>query len=187
MMATPLCKYGASIVSAITRNSSRCISTSGVLNSTPKQNKSEKSVFKETRIDPDSIVVPAEKVSEITVTEPMDITPLSGVPLEHIKDRQVRIFVPSKNAMQSGSHLTHTWMIEFETRERWENSLMGWSSSGDPLSNMQVRFTTREAAIAFVEKNGWKYLIEEPKYRKPKVKSYGANFAWNKRTRRANK
>jgi len=186
-MAAPICKYGMAIVSSITRNSSRCISTSSAAQYQVRQNTSDKTIFKETRIDPDSVVGPVDTPTEITVTEAMDLTQISGVPEEHIKDRQVRIFVPSKNAMQSGSHLTHTWMMEFETRERWENPLMGWSSTADPLSNMQLRFTTREQAIAFVEKNGWSYLIEEPKYRKPKVKSYGANFAWNKRTRRANK
>jgi len=186
MMATPLCKYGMSIASAITKNS-RCIATSSIAQYEVRKDKSEKSKFKETRINPDSVVVPVELPKEITVTEPMDVTLISGVPEEHTKERRVKIYVPAKNAMQSGSHLTHTWMIEFETRERWENSLMGWSSSADPLSNMQVRFTTREDAIAFVEKNGWQYQLEEPKYRKPKVKSYGANFSWNKRTRRANK
>ena len=53
---------------------------------------------------------------------------LSGVPDEHLKPRMVRIFVPARNAMQSGSYKTHTWRIEFDTKERWENPLMGWAS-----------------------------------------------------------
>lgn len=59
----------------------------------------------------------------------MDITPLSGVPEEHIKTRMVRIFVPARNAMQSGSFGTRRWKIEFDVRERWENPLMGWTST----------------------------------------------------------
>lgn len=54
---------------------------------------------------------------------------LSGVPEEHIKTRMVRICVPARNAMQSGSFNTRNWRIEFETRERWENPLMGWTST----------------------------------------------------------
>jgi hypothetical protein len=57
-----------------------------------------------------------------------DVVPLAGVPDEHIGGRLARIFLPSKNAMQSGTFRTHKWKIEFDTRERWENPLMGWSS-----------------------------------------------------------
>jgi len=63
---------------------------------------------------------------------------IQGVPEEHIKERYVRIYRPAKNPMQSGTANIKRWKIEFETRQRWENSLMGWASSGDPLSNMQV-------------------------------------------------
>lgn len=30
--------------------------------------------------------------------------------------------------MQSGTNNIQRWEMEFETRERWENPLMGWSS-----------------------------------------------------------
>ncbi|XP_076305069.1 NADH:ubiquinone oxidoreductase subunit 18 [Tachypleus tridentatus] len=144
--------------------------------------------------DPDikdirSVLEPEDKKHEealhefITVDTPMDISSLTGVPDEHIKTRRVRIFVPAKNAMQSGTNNTHHWKMEFETRERWENPLMGWCSSGDPLSNMNLRFLCKEDAIAFCEKNGWPYFVEEPPVHKPKKKSYGANFAWNRNTR----
>ncbi|XP_036894395.1 NADH dehydrogenase [ubiquinone] iron-sulfur protein 4, mitochondrial isoform X2 [Sturnira hondurensis] len=112
-----------------------------------------------------------------------DITTLTGVPDEHIKTRKVRIFVPARNNMQSGVNNTKKWKMEFDTRERWENPLMGWASTADPLSNMVLTFSTKEAAVAFAEKNGWSYDIEERKVPKPKSKSYGANFSWNKRTR----
>lgn len=54
---------------------------------------------------------------------------VSGVPDEHIKTRTVRIYQPPKNAMQSGSNNINFWQISFDTRERWENPLMGWTSS----------------------------------------------------------
>ncbi|CAH6787665.1 Ndufs4 [Phodopus roborovskii] len=86
----------------------------------------------------------------------LDITTLTGVPEEHTKTRKVRIFVPARNNMQSGVNNTKKWKLEFDTRERWENPLMGWAST---------------------------YDVEEKKVPKPKSKSYGANFSWNKRTR----
>jgi len=123
----------------------------------------------------------------ITVEGKEDVGYVSGVPEEHIKERYVRIFRPAKNAMQSGTAGVRRWKIEFDTRERWENNLMGWASSGDPLSNMQVDFASKEDAITFVEKNGWPFWVEDPKERAPKAKSYALNFAWNKRTRKSTK
>uniref|UniRef100_A0A7R8ZEU9 NADH dehydrogenase [ubiquinone] iron-sulfur protein 4, mitochondrial n=2 Tax=Timema TaxID=61471 RepID=A0A7R8ZEU9_TIMDO len=136
-------------------------------------------------LNPEEVKHQKQLQEYITVTEPMDISTLSGVPEEHIKNRLVRIFKPSKNAMQSGTDNTHHWEMEFETRERWENPLMGWTSSGDPLSNLKLEFSTENAAIEFCEKNGWKWFIEEEKDKAKvqKVKSYGHNFSWNKRTR----
>lgn len=58
-----------------------------------------------------------------------DISMLSGVPEEHIKNRRVRIYIPPKNVMQSGTNNISGWQIEFDTRERWENPLMGWTST----------------------------------------------------------
>ncbi|XP_036164974.1 NADH dehydrogenase [ubiquinone] iron-sulfur protein 4, mitochondrial isoform X3 [Myotis myotis] len=89
----------------------------------------------------------------ITVDEKLDITTLTGVPEEHIKTRKVRIFVPARNNMQSGVNNTKKWKMEFDTRERWENPLMGWASTADPLSNMVLTFSTKEDAMAFAEKN----------------------------------
>jgi len=114
---------------------------------------------------------------------PGDISCVTGVPEEHIKSRRVRIFKPAKNAMQSGTNNIHRWRMEFETRERWENPLMGWASSGDPLSNLNVDFSSKDDAIAFCDKNGWPWFVEEPVDKKPKAKTYGANFSWNKKTR----
>lgn len=56
--------------------------------------------------------------------------------------------------MQSGVNNTKKWKMEFDTRERWENPLMGWASTADPLSNMVLTFRTKEDAVSFAEKNG---------------------------------
>lgn len=31
--------------------------------------------------------------------------------------------------MQSGTNNINRWQIDFDTRERWENPLMGWTST----------------------------------------------------------
>jgi len=123
------------------------------------------------------------RTAQIQVDEAMDVSATSGVPDEHIEERRARIYKPPKNAMQSGTNdLTH-WVLDFENRQRWENPTMGWTSSGDPLSNMKLYFIERDDAIAFCSKQGWQYYLEEARDRKPLNKSYAANFSWNKRTR----
>jgi len=125
----------------------------------------------------------AKMQGSIAVEGKLDITPVTGVPEEHTATRRVRIFKPAKTAMQSGTANTARWRMEFETRERWENPLMGWSSSGDPLSNLNVDFQDKDEAIAFCEKNGWPWFVEEPVQRVLKAKSYGNNFSWSRNTR----
>lgn len=65
----------------------------------------------------------------ITVSAGEDIGLISGVPEEHIRTRRVRIYQPAKNAMQSGTNNINFWQMDFDTRERWENPLMGWTST----------------------------------------------------------
>ena len=79
------------------------------------------------------------------------------------------------------------WKIEFDNQQRWENNLMGWASSADPVSNVLLDFASKEDAVAFAERHGWVYELEDPKERAPKTKSYALNFAWNKRTRKSTK
>uniref|UniRef100_T1H621 NADH dehydrogenase [ubiquinone] iron-sulfur protein 4, mitochondrial n=1 Tax=Megaselia scalaris TaxID=36166 RepID=T1H621_MEGSC len=120
----------------------------------------------------------------ITVPKQVNIAPITGHPEEHVKTRRVCISRPAKNSMQSGTNNLDYWKIDFDNRERWENPLMGWASTGDPLSNMQVEFNSKEEAIAHCEKNGYKWFLEQEEQAKPaRVKNYGSNFSWNKRTR----
>lgn len=52
---------------------------------------------------------------------------LSGLP-DNQKKRLARIYMPARNAMQSGSNNTQHWKLCFDNQERWENPLMGWTS-----------------------------------------------------------
>lgn len=51
------------------------------------------------------------------------------------------------------------------------------------MSNIKVDFATKEEAIAHCKKMGWDYYVQKPNVNKPKSRSYGMNFSWNKRTR----
>ncbi|XP_056638762.1 NADH dehydrogenase [ubiquinone] iron-sulfur protein 4, mitochondrial [Diorhabda sublineata] len=135
-------------------------------------------------LNPEEIEHKKKLQGTITVEGTTNISVITGVPEEHVKTRRVRIFEPAKNCMQSGTNNIGHWQIDFDNRERWENPLMGWASTGDPLSNMEVDFSSKEEAIEYCEKNGWQWFIQKSSLEKKfKPKSYGINFAWNKRTR----
>lgn len=127
------------------------------------------------------------KKSVVEIETAMDVSDVSGIPEVQTETRRARIFKPAPNAMQSGTANTHKWALEFEHQERWENPLMGWTSSGDPLSNLRITFASAEAAARHCEKHGWSYFIEEARVRKPLKKSYAANFSWDRRSRTGSK
>ncbi len=83
--------------------------------------------------------------------------------------------VQSKWPVQSPLSKEVPWIISFqdlgELGETWENPLMGWVSSADPMANnmqLQMSFDTAENAKYFAEKRGWKFIIEAPIIRKPR-------------------
>ncbi len=93
----------------------------------------------------------------------------------------VRIFQPAKNAMQSGRAKTNTWVLEFSpiAAERADD-LMGWTGGGDTRKQLQMKFSSKEAAIAYAEKKGLTFQVKEPKQRKLIIKNYADNFALNR-------
>lgn len=92
-----------------------------------------------------------------------------------------RIYKPSKTAMQSGRGRTHEWMLQFEpAAPREVEPLMGWTSSSDTQSQVRLTFETKEEAIAYAERNGIAYRIEEPSPRKLSKKSYADNFKFGR-------
>lgn len=127
-----------------------------------------------------------KRVQAVSVLDTtLEVATMAGVPDEHKEGRTARIFKPAREATQTAWGNTKVWKIELDNRERWENPLMGWSGTADPLSNisMNLDFATAEDAIAFCQKNYWNYEVEEPQERKIVPKNYGQNFAWNRRTR----
>jgi hypothetical protein len=94
-----------------------------------------------------------------------------------------RIYRPSKTAMQSGKFKTVRWVLEFEPREaRRVDPLMGWTSSGDTLSNqVRMTFDTKEAAIAYAKEQKIPFQVMEHPDQAPIPKSYAENFAYRRR------
>jgi len=65
---------------------------------------------------------------------------------------------------------------------RWENPLMGWQSSADYMQGTHLNFKTKEDAIAFAEKQGYEYFVQEPTARRFTPKAYANNFVHEPKT-----
>jgi hypothetical protein len=92
-----------------------------------------------------------------------------------------RIYKPSKAANQSGMARTKQWMLVFEQDNPREiEPLMGWTSSGDMRQQLRLWFDTKEEAVAYAEREGIAYRVEEPKEVKRRALSYSDNFKFNR-------
>ena len=90
--------------------------------------------------------------------------------------KKAKIYKPSKTAMQSGLKKFDKWIIEYITDDPGTNPLMGWESSTNTLSELNLEFYTKEEAVRYAKKNNINYEIIEPKNRKIIKKSYADNF-----------
>jgi hypothetical protein len=95
---------------------------------------------------------------------------------------QVRIYKPTRTAMQSGQAGTRAWRLEFAPEAAREiDPLMGWTSSRDMKSQLRLAFETKEEAIAYAERNGIAYRLLEPQRRAQVRKSYSDNFRFGRK------
>ena len=89
---------------------------------------------------------------------------------------------PPKSAMQSGLANTRQWVLEFApSTPREIEPLMGWTSSRDTRRQVTLNFPTKEEAIAYAERHGLSYSLEEPNERVIRPKSYSDNFRYDRR------
>ena len=78
--------------------------------------------------------------------------------------------------MQQGRAGTERWLLEFEPGAREVEPLMGWTSSRDTRRQLRLTFDSKEEAVAYAEKHGLMYSVEEPRERKIRPKAYAENF-----------
>ncbi|EIM81593.1 uncharacterized protein STEHIDRAFT_66446 [Stereum hirsutum FP-91666 SS1] len=105
---------------------------------------------------------------------------ISGAPAQ-LRHRQVRIYQPARNTMQSGSGKTEKWRIDFDILPgggRWENPLMGWASSADYVQALRMSFRSKEDAVHFAEKQGWDYYVQPPVIQRIPPKNYAENYVY---------
>ena len=92
---------------------------------------------------------------------------------------KARIYKPAKTAMQSGYFKRDFWLLEFEpAQQKSVEPLMGWTSSGDTQQQLKLKFSSKDAAIAYATEKGYEFEVSEPKPRKFIKKSYADNFKY---------
>ncbi|MGQ2906616.1 MAG: ETC complex I subunit [Aliihoeflea sp.] len=93
-----------------------------------------------------------------------------------------RIFSPAKTAMQSGKAKTGFWVLEFDPEQpRKIDPLMGYTSSGDMKSQIRLTFETKEEAVAYAQRNGIAFRVQEPKDARRRQISYAENFRYDRK------
>jgi ETC complex I subunit conserved region len=92
-----------------------------------------------------------------------------------------KIYRPAKTAMQSGKAKTGNWILEFDpVAPRKVEPLMGYTSSSDMLSQVRLKFDTKELAIAYAAKNGIEARVVESKEPKRRRVAYSDNFKFDR-------
>lgn len=90
-----------------------------------------------------------------------------------------RIYSPAASATQSAPGAGKSWVLRYDPESaRSIEPLMGWTSSSDMKSQIRLTFDTKEEAVAYAERHGIPYRVEEPtlSVAKRRIASYSDNF-----------
>ena len=72
---------------------------------------------------------------------------------------------------------TGEWLLEFERDDRMRaDPLTGWTGSGFTAGQVQLRFASQEAAMAYATANGLEVEILPLGPRRLKIQAYADNF-----------
>ncbi|WP_166802157.1 NADH dehydrogenase ubiquinone Fe-S protein 4 [Microvirga pakistanensis] len=77
------------------------------------------------------------------------------------QDAQALIFRRAQPVTTSGRAGTGQWILRFERRlPQTIEPLMGWTADDDTLTQVELRFSSKEEAIAYAEREGLAYRVE---------------------------
>lgn len=94
---------------------------------------------------------------------------------------RARIYKPNRSTMQAGRAKSNNWVLEFEPRgKRYLEPIMGWTGTQLTKTQLQLRFQTKEEAIAYAKRNNIDFILVPPHQFRQLPKSYSHNFAADK-------
>ena len=90
---------------------------------------------------------------------------------------KAKIFKPAKTAMQSGRSKFNKWVLKFSNnKNQLKDTMMGWNGGSSTMSQIELKFSSKEEAVNYAKKNGIDYEVLETRERKVITKSYADNF-----------
>ena len=90
---------------------------------------------------------------------------------------KAKIHKPSKTAMQSGRAKYNKWVLKFlDKNNQLKDIMMGWNGGSSTVSQIEIKFNTKEEAINYANRNNIDYEVLETSERKVITKSYADNF-----------
>ena len=90
---------------------------------------------------------------------------------------KAKIYKPSKTAMQSGRSKYNKWVLKFsDKKNQLKDTMMGWNGGSSTISQIELKFSTKEEAVSYAKKNSIDYEVLETSERKVINKSYADNF-----------
>ena len=90
---------------------------------------------------------------------------------------KAKIYKPSKTAMQSGRSKYNKWVLKFsDKKNQLKDTMMGWNGGSSTISQIELKFSSKEEAVSYAKKNSIDYEILETSERKVINKSYADNF-----------
>ena len=77
-------------------------------------------------------------------------------------DAVARIYRPVRSVKTSGRARTRDWVLLFDRRSApYIEPLMGWTGGDDTLDQVKLTFPSREAAVAYAQRQGLNYVVED--------------------------
>ena len=90
---------------------------------------------------------------------------------------KAKIYKPSKTAMQSGRSKFNKWVLKIsDSKNQIRDTMMGWNGGSSTVSQIELKFSTKEEAVSYAKKNSIDYEVLETSVRKVISKSYADNF-----------
>lgn len=89
---------------------------------------------------------------------------------------EARIHSADRGSTSSGAG-RKGWVLAFERASApFADPLTGWTGGADPYAPIRLTFSTMQRAIDFAERQGWRYHVEEPPFRRPRLQAYADRF-----------
>jgi len=93
-----------------------------------------------------------------------------------------RIYQPSPNAMQSGRGNSRHWVLELPRSGKGSiDPLTGTYRSTDMSAQLDLKFESLEAAIAYAKANNIPHRVIKPRTVRRISRSYAENFAYERK------